>query len=121
MTSSKRIEKARLLRKEITNTEKILWGELRMNKLGVKFRRQHPIDMFVIDFYCPKYKLGIEVDGNTHTNEGKQYDKIRTEYLEEKNISIIRFWNSEIENNLSNVLEKIKSKIEEAEKMLDLY
>ncbi len=101
------ITKARYLRKEETEAEKILWKELRNNKLRVKFRRQHPIEKFILDFYAPKIKLAIELDGSIH-KENKEYDKARTEYLKSKNIQVIRFWNSEIEKDLDKSLEKIK-------------
>lgn len=104
------ITKARHLRQEDTKAEKILWKILRGSKLGVKWRRQHPIDMYILDFYSPQINLCIELDGSVHNiKENKEYDKIRDEYLKNKNIKIIRFWNSEIENNIDAVLEKIKS------------
>ena len=66
--------KVRYLRKDETKAEKILWEELRNNNLGIKFRRQHPIDMFVLDFYAPTIKLGIELDGSIHKiKENKEY------------------------------------------------
>lgn len=106
------IKKARILRKEDTKAEKILWKELRGNSFGVKWRRQHPIDMYILDFYCPKIKLCIELDGSIHKIEAnKQYDKNRDKYLENKNIRIVRFWNSEVEKNINTVLEKIKSEL----------
>jgi len=92
MSKLQAMTKARYLRKEETEAEKILWEEIRNNKLGVKFRRQHPIDKFIIDFYAPKIKLAIELDGEIH-KENKEYDKMRTEYLNSKNIKVLRFWN----------------------------
>ena len=66
--------------------------------------------MFIIDFYCPEKKLGIELDGSYHNiKENKEYDKVRTAYLKNKNIKIFRFWNSEVEENTERVLKKIKS------------
>lgn len=104
------ITKARALRKEFTKTEKILWEKLRDKKLGTKWRRQHPIDMYILDFYCPQKKFCIELDGSPHkTEENKEYDKYREEYLKNKNIETLRFWNSEIEKNIDVALEKIKS------------
>ena len=104
--------KARYLRKIMTEQEKILWQHLRDEGMGFKFRRQHPIDKFVIDFYCTKLKLAIELDGSPHTNEeGKEYDVLRTKFLEHEDIKILRFWNSEVENNISKVLEKIRKTI----------
>lgn len=107
------ILKARYLRKEETKIEKILWRRLRGSKLGIKFRRQHPIDMYILDFYAPEIKLAIEIDGSVHRiKETKEYDKIRTEYLQSKYIQELRFWNSEIENNLQEVLDKISIEVE---------
>jgi very-short-patch-repair endonuclease len=110
MTKLKAIIKARYLRKEETKAEKILWKELRNKNIGAKFRRQHPIDKFVLDFYAPKLKLGIELDGSSHRESG-EYDKLKTEYLSSHRIKIIRFWNSEIENNLKEVVRKIRDEI----------
>ena len=106
------IKKARILRKEETKAEKILWKELRNSGLGVKWRRQHPVDMFILDFYAPKIKLAIELDGSTHNiKENKEYDEDRTFYLESKYIKVLRFWNSEVEKDLDKVLVKIKKEI----------
>ena len=102
------MRKARYLRKEETEAEKILWEELRNKKLGVKFRRQHPLDKFILDFYAPTIRLAIELDGSSH-KENQAYDKERTRYLESKNITVLRFWNSETENNLEEVLVKIRT------------
>lgn len=104
------INKARYLRKEETEVEKILWEELRNRKLGVKWRRQHPIAKFILDFYAPSIKLAIELDGGGHV-QNIEYDKLRTVYLETNRIHVIRFWNTEIENNLSLVIGKIKEEI----------
>ena len=112
MPKFKTIVKARYLRKEETKAEKILWEKLRNNNLNVKFRRQHPFDMYILDFYAPAIKLAIELDGSIHNSkEAKEYDKERTEYLELKKIEVIRFWNSEIENNLESTIKKIKEYI----------
>jgi very-short-patch-repair endonuclease len=108
------IIKARYLRQEETIVEKILWKKLRNKNFGAKFRRQHPIDMYILDFCAPEIRLGIELDGSIHNEkEIREYDKERTKYLESKNITICRFWNSEIENDLENVLKRIKQKIKE--------
>jgi very-short-patch-repair endonuclease len=114
MTKFKTIIKARYLRKEQTKSEQILWKKLRNNNISVKFRRQHPVDMYILDFFAPKIRLAIELDGSAHkTKESQEYDAERTEYLKSKNIKVIRFWNSEIENNLENTLNKIGEKIKE--------
>ncbi|MGH7249771.1 MAG: endonuclease domain-containing protein, partial [Minisyncoccia bacterium] len=113
MPTLKTILKARVLRREETKAEKIVWEELRNKKLGIKFRRQHPFDMYVLDFYAPKIKLAIELDGSPHKEkENKEWDKDRTEYLEMKGMRVLRFWNAEVENNLKETLEKIKQEID---------
>jgi very-short-patch-repair endonuclease len=117
VTKFKTIIKARYLRREETKAEKILWQELRNSNIGIKFRRQYPIDMYILDFYAPKIKLSIELDGSIHNlKENKEYDVEKTIYLESKYIHELRFWNSEIENNLNFVLSKIKTKIKELSK-----
>lgn len=114
MAKLKTIIKARYLRKEKTKAEQVLWEELRNNNLNIKFRRQHPFDMYILDFYAPKIKLVIELDGSGHNiKENKEYDEDRTFYLESKYVKVLRFWNSDVENNLENTLNKIKKRIEE--------
>ena len=103
------IEKAKELRKRETEAEKVLWEELRNRKLQeLKFRRQHPIDCFIADFYCHELKLVIEVDGGIHDlPENKEYDIGRTHELEKFGITIIRFNNEEIMYNIQKVKEEI--------------
>jgi len=114
MPALKTILKARVLRQEETKAEKILWQKLRNKKLGIKFRRQHPVDMYILDFYAPDIKLALELDGSPHKEkENKEWDKERTDYLNCKAISVLRFWNSEIERNLESTLDKIRKKIKE--------
>lgn len=102
-------KKAKELRKSVTEAEEILWKHLRNNKLnGLKFRRQHPLDIFIADFYCHQKKLIIELDGGIHdTIEQKEYDDGRTFELEEKGFKILRFRNKEVINDLGNVLKRI--------------
>lgn len=77
--------------------------------MGVKFKRQHSIGGYIVDFYCQKYKLVIELDGEIHyTKEAREYDVIRDKYFEELSYKVLRFLNSEVENNIEMVLEKIK-------------
>jgi very-short-patch-repair endonuclease len=110
----KTIVKARYLRKEGTKAERMLWEKLRNKNFGIRRRRQHPVDMFILDFYAPEIKLAIELDGSVHNIlENRKYDEMRTDYLESKNISVVRIWNSEVEKDLENVLLKIKEKIKE--------
>lgn len=103
--------KAKELRKSMTVAEEILWKHLRNNKLnGLKFRRQHPLDIFIADFYCHNVRLIIELDGGIHdTPEQKEYDEGRTFELEEKGFKILRLKNEEVIKNIENVLFRIKS------------
>src|SRR5690554_6666175 len=99
------INKAKRMRKEPTETENILWQELRNNNLGDKFRRQHLIDDFIVDFVCLPKQLVIEVDGGYHsTLEQKEYDEQRTFILNKKGFKVIRFTNEEVLTDLENVL-----------------
>ena len=106
-------ERRRDLRRNQTEAEKILWKQLRNKGLfGLKFFRQYSVGAYIIDFYCPEYKLAIELDGGQHAEEENQeYDKIRTNYLESIGVEVMRFWNNEVLQNIEGVLEKIKMKL----------
>ena len=108
-------EIARILRKTETKAEKILWTLLRnRNVCGLKFRRQHAFENYVLDFYCHEMKLVIEADGKVHNNpEIKIYDNARTNRLNEVGIAVLRFTNDEIENNSTVVVKKIETWIKE--------
>ena len=108
-------EIARILRKTETKAEKILWTLLRnRNVCGLKFRRQHAFENYVLDFYCHEMKLVIEADGSVHNNpEIKIYDNARTNRLNEVGIAVLRFTNDEIENNSTVVVKKIETWIKE--------
>ena len=99
----------RELRQESTEAEKLLWAELRNKKLnGLKFRRQHPIDKFVADFYCHEKKIVIELDGSIHDEKiNKEYDEARTAMLAGLNVIVLRFKNEDVTSNLKGVLRKI--------------
>ena len=98
--------RARLLRGRMTRPEKLMWNVLRNRKfLGYKFRRQHPINFYIADFYCHKLKLVIEIDGFYHTHViQKNIDRIRDKYMEELGIMTIRFSNNSVQNELDEVL-----------------
>ena len=102
---------ASALRKNMTVSEKRLWEQLRNKKLnGLKFRRQHPILTFILDFYCHSIKLGVEIDGRHHHQEDQNvYDKTRTQALAEYGIRILRFTNEEIDKNIQVVIKEIES------------
>jgi very-short-patch-repair endonuclease len=95
------------LRKNSTPQEQILWHMLRRKNFIYKFKRQHSIGNFIVDFYCPTKKLVVELDGSQHL-ENKEYDEERRWYFESLGIKEIRFWNSEIDNDLKGVMNKIK-------------
>lgn len=103
-------EKAKELRNNMTQAEIILWGYLKTKPSGYKFRRQHPIGIYITDFFCYKLNLIIEVDGSVHNNkEVKQNDERRQKFIESEGIKIIRFTNEEVMNRLEIVTEKIQS------------
>jgi very-short-patch-repair endonuclease len=105
-------ERARELRHEMTHAEKILWQELRGNKLGVHFRRQQVIEGFIVDFYCHKAGLVIELDGNVHEEEiQKESDALRDKVLNELGLRVVRFRNEEVAKKLSHVVEKVREPI----------
>jgi len=103
-------EKAKMLRKNMTEAELKLWERLKGKQmLGLRFRPQHPIDMFIADFYCHPVKLVIEIDGGIHQSTyQKEYDFGREGELENLGIQVIRFTNEEIENNINQVIKQIK-------------
>lgn len=102
-------ENAGQLRARQTRQEEFLWNELRGNNvMGLKFRRQHPIDVFVADFYCHKLKLVIEIDGEYHLEKEQSiYDSARTDEIGGHGIRVLRFTNSEVEKDISGVVDRI--------------
>jgi cyclase len=106
-------ENAKILRKNMTGAEKILWFYLKQNVRGFKFRRQHPLGLYIADFYCHKAKLVIEIDGSIHGREEiKDYDLERQRSLEEDGLKVIRFTNDDIHNDIQAVINKIESCLE---------
>jgi very-short-patch-repair endonuclease len=101
---------ARILRKEQTSAEDLLWNRLRSQNLdGYKFRRQHPIKNWIADFYCHEAKLVIEVDGRIHlAKQQKQSDESRSYELEGLGLKVIRFTNEKVMGNINNILKEIK-------------
>lgn len=100
---------AHILRRDMTKAEAVLWKKLKDRKLfNTKFRKQHPIYIFIVDFYCHEYKLVIEVDGEIHNDEEtRRYDLGRTEVLIQFGLKVIRFTNDEILYSMASVLSKI--------------
>jgi very-short-patch-repair endonuclease len=105
--TAQKLQRAKELRREMTPAEKILWEELRANKLGVHFRRQQVIQGFIVDFYCHKSALVIEVDGDVHDLQ-KEEDERREKVLSTLGLRVVRFRNDEVMRDLSAVVGKIK-------------
>ena len=108
------IERCRNLRRNQTDAEKKLWTILRNRQLsGVKFRRQFSIGRYILDFYSPEYRLGIEADGGQHyEDKGRQRDELRTRELNKLGVEIVRFSDREILTNVEGVYEIIMKTIE---------
>ncbi|MBV6623096.1 MAG: DUF559 domain-containing protein [Rivularia sp. (in: Bacteria)] len=108
-------EKRRKLRQNIVKTEKIIWHKIRNRQIeDCKFRRQYSVYKFVIDFYSPILKLAIEIDGESHFQEGAaEYDRERQNYIESLGITFVRFTNNDVYENLDGVLESIALKVRE--------
>ena len=97
------------LRNAMPEPEKKLWALLRKQKMGVKFRRQHGIGHYIVDFYCAELKLVIEVDGDSHfSEEAKMYDTIRDDFISSLGITTIRVKNDEVMKNIEGIFEKIQ-------------
>ena len=98
------------LRNNATQAERKLWRSLQGKQLdGFKFRRQHSIDRYILDFFCPSANLAIELDGETHyTPEAIEYDRVRDEYLEAVGIKVVRYRNQDVYENIEGVLEDLR-------------
>lgn len=107
---------ARSLRQHQTDVEQLLWQRLRNRQImNAKFRRQFPIDPYIVDFCCLDFKLIIELDGSQHI-ERSQSDMARSQILAQRGFKVIRFWNNEVMENIEGVLTKIYLVIEEIKK-----
>lgn len=106
--------RARELRRRLTDAEGLVWGMLRKQQLGVRFRRQHPVDPYVLDFYCAERKLAVEIDGGQHNEiAGREHDERRTAFLQDKGIRVLRFWNNEVFENPEGVWDAIAEALSE--------
>jgi very-short-patch-repair endonuclease len=105
-------DKRKALRSNASNAEQRLWQHLSAKQLGAKFRRQYSVDAYVLDFYAPRSKLAIEVDGDSHfTADAVQYDEERTAYIKQFGIEVLRFTNLEIFENIEGVLDNIEAAV----------
>jgi len=102
-------DQRRGLRRNSTPAEQKLWRYLRAGQLGTKFRRQYSVDVYVIDFYAPQWKLAIEVDGGFHfSDEAEDHDRERTVYLKSFGITVLRFTNRDVLDNVDAVVQRIE-------------
>lgn len=99
---------AKGLRNRPTDAEILLWKHLRQKQMeGLKFRRQQPIDHYIVDFICLEKRIVIEVDGGQHALQ-KEADVTRDEYLRQQGFRVLRFWNNEVLKNIRGVLEVVR-------------
>ena len=113
MTKQNLTNRAKELRQSETEAEQIIWSWLRAKKLnGIKFRRQEPIGIYIVDFVSFEKKLIVEIDGGQHNiEENKANDKVRTQWLESQGFRVIRFWNNEVFTNLEGVITLIEESL----------
>jgi len=104
---------ARKLRVDATDVERRLWQKLRGAQIdGASFRRQHPAGRYILDFYCPSLQLAVELDGGQHA-QSVQQDRVRDEWLAQRGVTVLRFWNSDVTQNIAGVLEVIALNVSE--------
>jgi very-short-patch-repair endonuclease len=107
------VGRARRLRQRMTDAERKLWAVLRDRRLhGFKFRRQHPLGPYVLDFFDETHKLVVEVDGGQHADHQAE-DAARTAWLEKEGCRVLRFWNNDVLGNLDGVLQTIRAALPE--------
>lgn len=106
-------QRRRELRRHQTEAEKTFWMHVRNRRFyGMKFFRQYSAGPYIVDFYCPKLKLAIELDGGQHTeNDNQEYDTTRSAYLKAQGIEVMRFWNNEVLHDIEGVLAQVAQKI----------
>ena len=102
-------QRARELRNNSTHSESLLWGYLKTKPHGIKFRRQHPYSVYILDFYCHSLKLVIELDGSIHNLPDKKLnDEVRQQHLENDGLRVIRFTNDLVEKRFEDVIKEIE-------------
>jgi very-short-patch-repair endonuclease len=106
-------ERAQQLRDNMTDAERQPWAKIRMNQLnGYRFYRQKPVGDYIVDFFCPKAKLIIEVDGSQHfDNETIEYDRLRGDYISSLGLKVLRFTNAEVLEHVEGVVERIEEEV----------
>ncbi|WP_298435347.1 endonuclease domain-containing protein [Geobacter sp.] len=105
-------ERRRELRRSQTDAEKAFWAKVRSRQFhGLKFFRQYSVGPYILDFYCPAIRLAVELDGSQHDlPENREYDVVRTEYLNSCGIEVLRFWNSDVVHEMDGVLAELEKK-----------
>ena len=113
--SPQMLQASRRLRAEATAAEEILWQALRGDRLdGFRFRRQHAIGRFVLDFYCPARKIAIEIDGGVHDEPDQAArDEARTQALEAQGIAVFRLRNEQVVNDVQGAVEQVRKAVSE--------
>ncbi|MGE5250632.1 MAG: endonuclease domain-containing protein [Bacteroidota bacterium] len=112
----RKLERARELRRHMTAAERLIWQELRGNRLGTHFRRQQIIGGFIVDFYCHQAELVIELDGGIHqSREQREYDTQRDEVFREMGLRVLRLANEEVERDTGAVLNKIREAVRDTQ------
>jgi very-short-patch-repair endonuclease len=108
-------KRRRALRNNMPKSEVILWSKLKNRQMhGERFLRQYGVDQYVIDFYCPRLKIAIEIDGDSHFMKNAEYrDKVRQEYIERYRIKFLRYTNVDVIDNIDGVCQHIYDEIEE--------
>ena len=106
-------DRSRGMRKKISPAERKLWSHLRGDRFySLRFRRQHPIGIYIADFFCPRFNLVIEVDGNSHFEpEAMQWDRDRTDYLASLELKELRFTNADVFSNIDGVLSEVERRL----------
>ncbi|MBL1416277.1 MAG: endonuclease domain-containing protein, partial [Moritella sp.] len=100
------------LRCNMPEAEKHLWQHIRKKQLGIKFRRQYGVGRYIADFYCPEYKLVIELDGDSHDSlEAQAYDEERNTFMTAIGLDVLRFKNQDVFTNIEGVLQRIQEQV----------
>jgi very-short-patch-repair endonuclease len=102
------IRRAMELRQNMTPEERVIWNELRGNRLGAHFRRQQPLAPYIVDFYCHSVHLVVEIDGSPH-REQQGYDRMRDDYLMRRGIQVLRLSNESVRNDLASAIASIRA------------
>ena len=107
-----KISRARQMRKQSTDAERLLWSKLRDRRMmNCKFRRQYPMGRYIVDFVCRKHNLIIEIDGGHHADQ-QDYDAVRSEWLRSQGFNVLRYWDTDVLTRLESVLELIGEALE---------